>query len=131
MKEKFSTAINCVSSYLLTICVLWCLASSFEINVNSVIVLASITIFSGVLCLLSVYAIKGKQFLVSLGVIGIVFVVMALLSINSVISQVNYLVNCILKFYSTSFPVPTTVKFASFLDNNANIIFVILFMELF
>ena len=126
MKEKFSIAINCVSSYLLTICVLWCLASSFEINVNSVIVLASITIFSGVFCLLSVYAKKGKQFLVSLGIIGIVFVVMALLSINSVISQVNYLVNCILKFYSTSFPVPTTVKFASSFDNNANIIFVIL-----
>ena len=126
MKNKLSLSLNSIASFLMSICVLWCLSSSFKIKANSIVVFISVVIFTSLFSILSVYASSKKQLRICLTVISFAFLVMTFLSLETLINQTNYIVNCILSPYSKSFPVPTGVVFCDYIDNNASILFVVL-----
>lgn len=126
MKDKLSLSLNCIASFLMSICVLWCLASSFDLNVSSFAVIISVVLFTSVFSAVSIFSSNKKQFRISLAVICCVYIFLALLLSNTLISQTNYFVNCILLPYSKSFPVPSGIFFCKTVDNNATILFVVL-----
>lgn len=125
MKDKLSLSINCIASFLMSICVLWCLASSFNLKVSSFAVLVSVILFTSVFSAVSIFSSTKKQFRISLTVICGVYIFMALMLSEIVISQANYLVNSILLPYSKSFSVPSGVFFANKVDDNATVLFVV------
>ncbi len=126
MKDKLSLSLNCIASFLMSICVLWCLSSSFDIEVSSFAVLISILLFTSVLSAISIFSSDKKQFRISLALICCVYVFLGLLLSQTVISQTNYVVNSILLPYSKSFPVPSGIFFSRIIDDNATIFFVVL-----
>ncbi len=126
MKDKLSLSLNCIASFLMSICVLWCLASSFDIEVSSFAVLISVLLFTSVFSAISIFSSNKRQFRISLVLICCVYIFLGLLLSQAVISQTNYVVNCILLPYSKSFPVPSGIFFTNSVDYNATIFFIVL-----
>ncbi len=124
MKNKTSFFANCILTVLLIFGLLWCCITSFSVEVNPVVVITSTVLFTGLFAVISVYIASRRKFLLSIAVIGIVFIFTLLFSLEAVLDSANYVVNCILKSYSQFMSVPSVIWFSSNKANNADAFFV-------
>lgn len=123
MKNKVSLAINCIVSFLISTGLIWCMASSFDVNANPVIIGVSSLIFTGLFSVVSIFAKSRSKFLMSIAVIGIVFIFTTLFSLKTILSQANYYVNCIFDFYSRAMDFPKSVDFSEKVSYDADVFF--------
>lgn len=124
MNNKTSLAIQSIISFLVSVCLIWCVASSFDVNANPVIIFVAVMIFTSVFSAVSIFSKERSKFLMSVAVIAIVFVFTTLFSLKTILSQTNYFVNCILSYYSEAIAVPNSVRFSENIANDANVLFV-------
>lgn len=124
MKNSLTATVNGIISVILTLSLLWCCITSFSIEVNAVILIASTLIFTTVISLASAMIDSRKKYLTSLAVIGILFILTVLFSLSFVLSSANYTINCILGPYSQFLPVASSVSFSGNVSDNANVFFV-------
>lgn len=123
MSNKASLAIQSIVSFLISVCLIWCIASSFDVNVSPVIIFIAVMMFTSVFSVVSIFLKERNKFLMSVAVIGIIFIFTMLFSLKTILSQANYFSNCFLNSYSQAFTVPSTVKFSENIANDANFLF--------
>ncbi len=126
MKERFTDIVDSVFLFLLTVCSLQCLVSSFEININFPILAICVAMFTFVFVLVTVYEKNSKKYFVSLGVIFIVYLLMVVVSTGILSNQLKYAVNTVLEVYSRYMVVPKSIGEASENTNGATALFVAL-----
>ncbi len=126
MNSKITKTSDILFTFLLVICSLHCLASSFNISIDSLVVAMGTAMFTVIFAILAYYEKNGVKYTISMGVIFIVFALVVIFSWNIMSAQLNYAVNCLLKEYSEFLPVAQSVNFASLRKENATALFVAL-----
>lgn len=113
-----------ISAFLLVNFSFHCLISSFNLNVNSAVLFICTALFAGVFAIISALVKSNAKYAGCIGVIFAVFVLVVLFSYNTLASQLNYVINSMLKEYSIYLVVPQSVSFAAG-TNNATALFVV------
>lgn len=126
MNNKTDFFVSTAVSLVLSLSVLWCLASSFSISVSPFITVTASLIFTGYFALLSQYVKVKSKLLICYLVTAVVLVFTVLFSLEILLSQINYSVNCVLKIYSQYLSFPSTVYFSPINSENADYLFVVL-----
>lgn len=126
MKERFTDIVDGIFVFLLVICSLQCLVSSFAININLPIMAICIAMFTFVFALITVYEKNSKKYLASLGVIFIVYMLMVFVSRGIIFEQLKYAVNTVLGVYSRYMIVPKSIGEVSKNTDSATVFFVAL-----
>lgn len=124
MKEDFTNFIDGFFTFLLVICSLQCLSSSFGLIVNFPIVVVCTALFTTIFALLAVLEKSNLKYAVSLCVIFIVFVLMIIFSGKTFLAELSYVLNCVLGLFSRFLPVAENIELSSLSANSATTLFV-------
>ncbi len=111
--SKLSATVDAISVFLLVIFSLNCLITSFELNVKSGVLIFCTALFTSVFTVVSVYAEKNSKYAICNGVIFAVFILVASVSYKTLASELNYVINTVLKEYSVFLNLPRSVAFAA------------------
>lgn len=126
MKNKSEFFVSSGVSLTLVLSLLWCFSSSFSVTASPFVVVTSSLIFTSYFALIAKLVKPKATFLICHLVTAAVFVFTVLFSLESLLSQVNYAVNCVLEIYSEYLPFPTSVVFSSTKSVSADYLFVLL-----
>lgn len=126
MKNIASFAVNCIFSILLVLGLVWCLITSFEISVIPFAIIFSSVIFTVVFALLSSLLKSKAKFWMSIAIIAIIYIFTLLFSLEAFLESLNYVINCILKFYSQYLPVAGSVQIVDFSYSDSTVFFTFL-----
>lgn len=124
MNNKITNIMDSLFSFLLVICSLHCLTSSFDIEINSTVLIVCTAIFVTIFTLLAVLEKSNKKYAIALSAISIVYILMIVFSDNILSAQLNYFINCILEIYSKFFTTAKEVNFAPYVAKNSTVLFV-------
>ncbi|MEE1154780.1 MAG: transglutaminase domain-containing protein [Acutalibacteraceae bacterium] len=124
--SKLTRAIECLFIFLLTVCPIHCLSSSFGIEINSAIILVFSAMFTLLFAIITIYQKEKGKYALSMGIFFAVFIVVGLFAIEILSAQLNYAVNCVLAQYSRFLPVFSRVSFSIMKADNATAVFVAL-----
>ncbi len=105
-----SSFFACVYSIILTLGVIGCYTSAFNIKASLIVCSVTTLIFVTVVGLICALVKHKSKLFVSLSVILIAFIFTVLFSLSYIVEQARYFINCILKIYSAYLPVPAPVK---------------------
>lgn len=109
---------------------LWCIVSSFEINVNIMAFGVAIVIFTMIFAVLASIIKRKKNYAIAMCIaFGSIFIAV-LMCLKIILEQINYAINCLLNVYSQYFPLGNTVYFVGGTDANATILFVFIALVL-
>ena len=106
MKNKTEFLVSSGASLFLVLSLLWCFSSSFSVSASPFVVVMSSLIFTSYFALIAELVMRKSTFLMCHIVTAAVFVFTVLFSLESLLSQVNYAVNCVLEIYSKYLPCP-------------------------
>ena len=123
--NKHFAFIDAISAFLLVICSLNCLISSFDLNVNSAVLFICTALFTGVFAAISALVEKNSKYDICIGVIFAVYILVVLCSYDTLASQLNYVINSVLEEFSAYLVVPQSVSFAT-VTNKATALFVMI-----
>lgn len=126
MKNKSEFFVSSGVSLTLVLSLLWCFSSSFSVTASPFVVVTSSLIFTSYFALIAKLVKRKLTFLICHLVTAAVFVFTVLFSLESLLSQLNYAVNCVLEIYSKYLPCPTSVIFSSTKSISADYLFVLL-----
>lgn len=126
MKNKTEFFVSSGASLFLVLSLLWCFSSSFSISASPFVVVTSTLIFTSYFALIAKLVKRKSTFLICHLVTAAVFVFTVLFSLEVLLSQVNYAVNCVLEIYSKYLPCPASVVFSSTKSVSAEYLFVLL-----
>lgn len=126
MKNKTEFFVSSAVSLFLVLSLLWCFSSSFSVSASPFVVVTSSLIFTSYFALIAKLVERKSTFLICHLVTAAVFVFTVLFSLEALLSQVNYTVNCVLEIYSRYLPCPTSVVFSSTKSVSAEYLFVLL-----
>lgn len=126
MKNKSEFFVSSGVSLTLVLSLLWCFSSSFSVTASPFVVVTSSLIFTSYFALIAKLVKRKLTFLICHLVTAAVFVFTVLFSLESLLSQLNYAVNCVLEIYSKYLPCPTSVVFSSTKSISADYLFVLL-----
>lgn len=126
MKNKSEFFVSSGVSLTLVLSLIWCFSSSFSISASPFVVVTSTLIFTSYFALIAKLVKRKLTFLICHLVTAAVFVFTVLFSLESLLSQVNYAVNCVLEIYSKYLPCPTSVVFSSTKSVSADYLLVLL-----
>lgn len=126
MKNKTEFFVSSAASLTLVLSLIWCFSSSFSISASPFVVVPSTLIFTSYFALIAKLVERKSTFLICHLVTVAVFVFTVLFSLEALLSQVNYAVNCVLEIYSKYLPCPTSVVFSSTKSFGADYLFVLL-----
>lgn len=113
MKNVTSLIINSLFTVILSVSLIMCFSTSFNIEVILFILIFSAIIFTSVISLISHYISSGKKLFTAIAVIQAVYIAVFFTCFNTVISQLNYAVNRVLGVYSKYMDVPSSISIAS------------------
>lgn len=126
MKNKTEFFVSSAASLTLVLSLIWCFSSSFLISASPFVVVPSTLIFTSYFALIAKLVERKSTFLICHLVTAAVFVFTVLFSLEALLSQVNYAVNCVLEIYSKYLPCPASVVFSSMKSFGADYLFVML-----
>lgn len=126
MKNKTEFFVSSAVSLTLVLSLLWCFSSSFSISCSPFVVAASSLIFTSYFALIAKLVNRKLTFLMCHLVTAAVFIFTVLFSFGTLISQLNYAVNCVLEIYSRYLPCPSAISFSSMNADSADYLFVLL-----
>lgn len=126
MKNKTEFFVSSAVSLFLVLSLLWCFSSSFSISASPFVVVTSSLIFTSYFALIAKLVERKSTFLICHLVTAAVFVFTVLFSLEALLSQVNYAVNCVLEIYSRYLPCLPSVVFSSTKSVSADYLFVLL-----
>lgn len=126
MKNKTEFFVSSAASLTLVLSLIWCFSSSFSISASPFVVGMSALIFTSYFALIAMLVERKSTFLICHLVTAAVFVFTVLFSLEALLSQVNYAVNCVLEIYSKYLPCPASVVFSSMKSVSADYLFVLL-----
>lgn len=127
MKNKSAVVTSCIFSLLLSLGILSCYSSAFDITVNTGALVISSVIFSVLLTLVCSFIKNAKKFLISIAVISAVFLVVVIASYDTLLGELTYSLNQVLYLYSKYLSVQSSVSFGSLTSAyNASALFVAL-----
>ncbi len=126
MKNKTEFFVSSGASLFLVLSLLWCFSSSFSVSASPFVVVTSTLIFTSYFALIAKLVERKSTFLICHLVTAAVFVFTVLFSLEVLLSQVNYAVNCVLEIYSKYLPCPASVVFSSTKSVSAEYLFVLL-----
>lgn len=126
MKNKTEFFVSSGASLFLVLSLLWCFSSSFSVSVSPFVVVTSTLIFTSYFALIAKLVERKSTFLICHLVTAAVFVFTVLFSLEVLLSQVNYAVNCVIEIYSKYLPCPASVVFSSTKSVSAEYLFVLL-----
>lgn len=126
MKNKSEVFVSSGASLFLVLSLLWCFSSSFSVSASPFVVVTSTLIFTSYFALIAKLVERKSTFLICHLVTAAVFVFTVLFSLEALLSQVNYAVNCVLEIYSKYLPCPPSVVFSSTKSVSADYLFVLL-----
>lgn len=126
MKNKSEFFVSSGVSLTLVLSLIWCFSSSFSVTASPFVVVTSSLIFTSYFALIAKLVKRKLTFLICHLVTAAVFVFTVLFSLESLLSQLNYAVNCVLEIYSKYLPCPTSVVFSSTKSVSADYLFVLL-----
>ena len=126
MKNKTEFFVSSAVSLFLVLSLLWCFSSSFSISALPFVVVTSTLIFTSYFALIAELVKRKSTFLMCHLVTAAVFIFTVLFSLEALLSQVNYAVNCVLEIYSRYLPCPASVVFSSTKSYSADYLFVLL-----
>ena len=130
MRDKTISIIDGFFVFLLTVCSLHCFSSSFEIEVSLLVLILFTSVFT-VIFSLSAVMLKGKlRYSIFLSVTLIIVILFGFLGKNTLIAQLNYVVNKVIYAYSGYLPIVSRVSFSSFTAVSANSLFTMLSLSL-
>ncbi|MBQ8539538.1 MAG: transglutaminase domain-containing protein [Ruminococcus sp.] len=112
-QSKLYAVVCAVSSFLLVVCSLLCLVSSFNIKVNTAALIFFTLVFTGAFSAVSVVLKSKRKFMVYTGVVFLLIAVLVLCSYNTIAAQLNYTINSVLRMYSQYLNLPQSVLFAT------------------
>lgn len=113
MKNVTSIIINSFFSVILSVSLMMCFSTSFNIEVNLFLLIFSAIIFTSVISLISYYISSGKKFFAAIAVIQAVYIAVFFTCCNTIISQLNYAANRVLGVYSKYMEVPSSINIAA------------------
>lgn len=126
MKNKTEFLVSSGASLFLVLSLLWCFSSSFSVSASPFVVVMSSLIFTSYFALIAELVMRKSTFLICHLVTAAVFVFTVLFSLEALLSQVNYAVNCVLEIYSRYLPCPVSVVFSSTKSVSADYLSVLL-----
>ncbi len=126
MRDKSINFLDGIFVFLLTVCSLQCLASSFHISVNSWVVSLFTAVFVLVFALLATFVESKRKYTSWLGVVFALFLIFVFLFGNSLLAELNYAVNKVFSIYSQYLPVAQRVYFSKSVAISATGLFVAL-----
>lgn len=126
MKNKTEFFVSSGASLFLVLSLLWCFSSSFSVSASPFVVVTSTLIFTSYFALIAKLVERKSTFLICHLVTAVVFIFTVLFSLEPLLSQVNYAVNCVLEIYSKYLPCPASVVFSSTKSVSAEYLFVLL-----
>lgn len=126
MKNKTEFFVSSAASLTLVLSLIWCFSSSFSISASPFVIVTSTLIFTSYFALIAKLVERKSTFLICHFVTAAVFVFTVLFSLEALLSQVNYAVNCVLEIYSKYLPCPASVVFSSMKSVSAEYLFVLL-----
>ena len=129
MKNNSVNIADAVLIALLAPCALWCLASSFNINVDLTVLFVCSGIFTAVF---SVFCVTTTQFRVFFALCSAsiaAYICLVIIEISALLSQLEYAVNSVLKEYSVYISVPERITLGGEAASDATLLFV--FLEIF
>ena len=126
MKNKSEFFVSSAVSLFLVLSLIWCFSSSFSISALPFVVVTSTLIFTSYFALIAELVKRKSTFLMCHLVTAAVFIFTVLFSLEALLSQVNYTVNCVLEIYSKYLPCPASVVFSSTKSYSADYLFVLL-----
>lgn len=113
MKNITSLLMNSLFTIILAVSLIMCFLTAFNIQTSLFFLTLSAIIFTAVISLISYYIDSQKKFLGALAVIQVVYITVFFLSYNTIISQLNYVVNKVLGLYSKYMSVPSSINIAA------------------
>lgn len=113
MKNIASLAVNIIITVILSVSLIMCFSTAFNIETNSLLLISCAIIFTLVISLISYYIKSGKKFTGALAVIQVVYIAVFFASYNTIISQLNYAANRVLGVYSKYMSVPSSINIAA------------------
>lgn len=126
MKNKTEFFVSSAASLTLVLSLIWCFSSSFSISASPFVVVTSSLIFTSYFALIAKLVERKSTFLICHLVTAAVFIFTVLFSLEVLLSQVNYAVNCVLEIYSKYLPCPASVVLTSMKSVSADYLFVLL-----
>ena len=124
MNSKLSRVIDGVFVFLLVMCPLHCLVSSFTLEVNVAVVALFTAMFVFVFGLLTVIKEKKFDYAISLGIITIVYILMVILFKGVLLAELDYTVNTMADMYSQYINGVSYADFSSRIVHSATLLFV-------
>lgn len=124
MNKKLTNFIDGVFAFLLVVCPLHCLASSFGLEVNIAILSLFTAMFVIVFGILIKTREKPSEYALGLGIITVIFILTVLLFKELLLAELDYAVNTITSVYSKYINSVTSVDFSSRIVNSATSLFV-------
>ena len=109
----------CIYSVILTIAIIACYTTSFQIKASLVTCIIATIIFVTVIGLICTLVKHKSKFFISLAVILIVFIFTILFSLSFLFEEFRYFLNCILKIYSAYLTVPQPVEISELSQTDA------------
>ena len=113
MKNLTSLVINCFFTAILSVSMLICFSTAFNIETNHFLLICAAILFSVTISLISYNIDSGKKFTGAIAVIQVVYIAVFILNYSNIVSQLNYAANWVLSVYSRYMDVPSSVNFAS------------------
>ena len=113
MKNLSSLIINSLFTVILSVSLMMCFSTSFNIEVNLFLLIFSAIIFTSIISLISYYISSGKKFFAAVAVIQAVYIAVFFTCCNTIISQPNYAANRLLGVYSKYMEVPSSINIAA------------------
>lgn len=126
MKNKTEFFVSSAASLTLALSLIWCISSSFSISASPFAVITSSLIFTSYFSLIAKLVERKSTFLICHLVTAAVFIFTVLFSLEVLLPQVNYAVNCVLEIYSKYLPCPASVVFSTMESDSADYLFVLL-----
>lgn len=129
MKNATSLVINSLFTVILSVALIECFSTAFNIEASLFFMTFTAIIFTAVISLISYYITSGKKYLMALTVIQAVYIVVFFSCYNTIISQLNYAANRVLGIYSKYIAVPSSINITSISgetlkSSNATVLFI-------
>lgn len=109
---------------------LWCVVSSFDINVDIVSFGIFTAVFTIGFALVSSLINSKKNYAITISIVFALILFVLLFCLNLILEQLSYTINCILNVYSQYLPLGNTIYFVGGVNANATLMFIFLSLVL-
>ncbi len=126
MKNNSVNIADAVLIALLAPCALWCLASSFDINVDLTILFVCSGIFTALFSAACVLIKRFRTFFAACLAAIAAYICFVIIEMSALLSQLEYAINSVLKEYSLYLPLPEGISLGGKAASDATLLFVLL-----